>query len=97
VSRKHIVAAGDQTRKRIEPNLHDGVQQLVTLTLRLRAAGDSIPGELIQTRAELRQVEEGLKDMLDELREISHGLQGRQRLGRGSKSQDRQRSPGPCP
>jgi len=33
---RRIVAAGDEMRRRIERNLHDGVQQrLVTLSLRL--------------------------------------------------------------
>jgi signal transduction histidine kinase len=74
-SRKRIVAAGDQTRRRIERNLHDGAQQqIVTLALTLRAAWRGIPGDLTQTRAEVRRVEEGLKSVLDELREISHGL-----------------------
>jgi signal transduction histidine kinase len=35
-SRRRIVAAGDEMRRRIERNLHDGVQQrLVTVSLRL--------------------------------------------------------------
>jgi signal transduction histidine kinase len=75
VSRQRVVAAGDQMRRRIERNLHDGVQQqLVTLVLKLRGARDSIPGELPQARAELAQVEEGLANVLGELREISRGL-----------------------
>jgi signal transduction histidine kinase len=74
-SRRRIVAAGDQTRRRIERNLHDGAQQqLVTLTLKLRGARGSIPGELSQVRAELAGIEDGLATVLDELREISRGL-----------------------
>ena len=38
-SRARIVAAGDQARRRIERDLHDGTQQrLVSLVLDLRAA-----------------------------------------------------------
>jgi signal transduction histidine kinase len=74
-SRRRVVAAGDQMRRRIERNLHDGAQQqLVTLALRLRGARASIPGELTLARAELAQVEEELVTVLEELREISRGL-----------------------
>jgi signal transduction histidine kinase len=74
-SRKRVVAASDQMRRRIERNLHDGAQQqLVTLALKLRGARDSIPVELSQARAELAQSEEGLANVVDELREMSRGL-----------------------
>jgi signal transduction histidine kinase len=36
-SRARVIAAGDESRRRIERDLHDGAQQrLVTLTLKLR-------------------------------------------------------------
>jgi signal transduction histidine kinase len=74
-SRRRIVAAGDQMRRRIEHNLHDGAQQqLVSLALQLRGARDGIPDGLAQARAELARVEEGLANVLDEVREISRGL-----------------------
>lgn len=74
-SRRRVVAAGDQMRRRIERNLHDGVQQqLVALALQVRGARDGIPGELPQARAELARAEQGLADVLDEVREISRGL-----------------------
>jgi signal transduction histidine kinase len=74
-SRRRVVAAGDQMRRRIERNLHDGVQQqLVTLALELRGARGGIPSELPQARAELARVEEGLANVLSELREISRGV-----------------------
>jgi GAF domain-containing protein len=50
-SRARIVAAGDQARRRIERDLHDGAQQrLVSLALQLRAAtcGDSRDTSTIQ-------------------------------------------------
>ena len=65
-SRRRIVAAGDQMRRRIERNLHDGAQQqLVSLVLQLRGARDGIPDGLAQARAELAQVEEGLANVLE--------------------------------
>ena len=74
-SRRRIAAAGNQTRRRIERNLHDGAQQqLVTLALKLRGARGAIPGELPQVRAELAGIEDGLATVQDELREISRGL-----------------------
>ncbi|GAB3853257.1 hypothetical protein GCM10027610_082900 [Dactylosporangium cerinum] len=43
-SRARIVAAADQTRRRIERDLHDGAQQrLVTLALELRVAQAELP------------------------------------------------------
>ena len=48
-SRRRLVAAQDDERRRIERNLHDGVQQqLLTLAVRLRqaAAGDPVLGDL---------------------------------------------------
>jgi GAF domain-containing protein len=48
-SRARIVAASDATRRRIERDLHDGIQQrLVTLALGVRGAIDSVPSELPQ-------------------------------------------------
>jgi signal transduction histidine kinase len=43
-SRARVVAAADQTRRRIERDLHDGAQQrLVSLALTLRAAQAAVP------------------------------------------------------
>jgi hypothetical protein len=45
-SRRRIVAASDETRRRIERDLHDGTQQqLVSLGLALRAAEANVPSE----------------------------------------------------
>jgi signal transduction histidine kinase len=73
-SRARIVSAADQTRRRIERDLHDGAQQrLVSLRLRLRAAQMAPP-----TAAELPRWLEGtvteVTAVLDELREIARGL-----------------------
>ena len=46
-SRARIVAAGDEARRRIERDLHDGAQQrLVSLDLELRTAEASVPPDL---------------------------------------------------
>jgi GAF domain-containing protein len=74
-SRARVVAAADETRRRVERDLHDGVQQrLVTLGLVLRAAEAELPEDLEEVRAELSHIGEGLKAVLDELREISRGI-----------------------
>jgi signal transduction histidine kinase/uncharacterized protein YoaH (UPF0181 family) len=74
-SRARIVATADATRRRIERDLHDGAQQqLVSLALELRAAEEAIPPELGELRAELSGIIDGLKSVLDDLREIAHGI-----------------------
>ena len=73
-SRARIVAAGDAARRRIERDLHDGVQQdLVSLGLRLRAAAAAPPGEGVPVQV-LEGVAAGLTSVLEELREIARGL-----------------------
>ncbi len=74
-SRARVVAAADDARRRLERDLHDGVQQgLVSLALALRSAAAEMPAELHDLRAQIELVEEGLTDALDELREISRGI-----------------------
>jgi signal transduction histidine kinase len=74
-SRTRIVAAGDQARRQIERDLHDGTQQrLVSLALDLRAAGSAVPQELAELRAQLARIADGLAGALDDLRELSHGI-----------------------
>ena len=71
-SRRRIVAAGDEARRRIERDLHDGIQQrLIALTFRARAMTRKPPEELPGIAAELS---EGLNEVSDELREISRGI-----------------------
>jgi signal transduction histidine kinase len=75
ISRARIVTASDETRRRIERDLHDGAQQrLVSLALRLRSAASTAPPECEDCRAEINDVASGLVGVLDELREISHGI-----------------------
>jgi signal transduction histidine kinase len=74
-SRARVVAAADNTRRRLERDLHDGTQQrLVSLSLDLRTAEASVPNELADLRAQLAQVAKGLSGAVDDLREISRGL-----------------------
>jgi signal transduction histidine kinase len=74
-SRARIVATADQTRRRIERDLHDGAQQrLVSLALRLRTASAAIPGELEEVLQELATVGAELDGVLGDLRELSRGI-----------------------
>jgi GAF domain-containing protein len=74
-SRARIVAAGDEARRRIERNLHDGTQQrLIALGLDLQRARAAIPGDERDTHAALQDVEDDLDAILEDLRELSHGL-----------------------
>src|SRR4051794_5667314 len=74
-SRARIVTASDEARRRVERDLHDGVQQrLVSLALGVRAAQSALPPALTEVRSELARVVEGLTSALDELREISRGI-----------------------
>jgi signal transduction histidine kinase len=71
-SRARIVAAGDQARRRIERDLHDGIQQrLVSLALELRAVEANAPPEF---RARLAEVAGELAGATDDLREFSRGI-----------------------
>ena len=74
-SRARIVATADQTRRRIERDLHDGAQQrLVTLALQVRAAQAKVPAQFDKLTAELDHVAAGLSGTLDELREFARGI-----------------------
>src|SRR3984957_5354929 len=74
-SRARIVTAADETRRRIERDLHDGVQQrLVSLALLQRRAEAIVPQELGELQAQLSGVVDGLGDALEELQEISRGI-----------------------
>jgi GAF domain-containing protein len=74
-SRARIVAAGDEARRRIERNLHDGTQQrLVSLGFALRAAEAELPPGQDGLRAKLSGVAMGLVAALEDLQEISRGI-----------------------
>ncbi len=74
-SRARVVATADETRRRIERDLHDGTQQrLVSATLQLRAAQASVPPDLEELAQELDGVATGLDGALEELREFARGI-----------------------
>jgi signal transduction histidine kinase len=74
-SRARVVATADQTRRQIERDLHDEIQQrLVTLTLHLQALKDSVPSDPPELLAQLSHVDEELRTLLGDLREIARGV-----------------------
>jgi signal transduction histidine kinase len=72
-SRARIVTASDETRRRIERNLHDGVQQrLVSVALSVRAArAYPLPREV---QSGLDEIAAALDDVMEEIRIFSRGL-----------------------
>ena len=74
-SRVRIVAAVDAARRRIERDLHDGVQQrLVSLAMQIRAAQATVPPAAEELTAHLDGLAAEIGDVLDEVREIARGL-----------------------
>jgi signal transduction histidine kinase len=75
-SRARIIAAGDEERRRIERDLHDGTQQrLVTIGLQLRLALTKLGegGPPVATAALGRAVAD-LADAVAEVRDLAHGI-----------------------
>ena len=74
-SRRRIVAASDDARRRIERDLHDGTQQrLVSLGLAVRVAQSGLPSDLSDLRSALSQIATGLAEAVEELQELSRGI-----------------------
>jgi len=71
-SRARIAAAADETRRRIERDLHDGIQQqLVSLILDLRQVQAAAPpGQ----QGSLSRIAERVTGVFDQVRVISHGI-----------------------
>jgi PAS domain S-box-containing protein len=74
-SRARIVAAGDEERRKLERNLHDGAQQrLVSISLSLRLAQGRIRTDPEGTARLLDASREELAQALEELRELARGI-----------------------
>ncbi|WP_117209189.1 CHASE3 domain-containing protein [Allorhizocola rhizosphaerae] len=75
-SRQRIVTAADQARRRIERDLHDGIQQrLVAFVLDTRAAREMVSQEdRPELAGQLDRLTAGLGEAVNELREISRGI-----------------------
>jgi signal transduction histidine kinase len=74
-SRARVVAAADETRRRIERDLHDGAQQrLISLALALRTVQTEVPPQLGQLTEQLAEIADGLVSIQDDLREMARGI-----------------------
>jgi signal transduction histidine kinase len=74
-SRARIIVAADRARRRIEHDLHEGVQQrVVSLRLDLRATQATMPAQSPELQARLARLADGLEDALEELQELSRGI-----------------------
>lgn len=72
-SRERVLAAGQQERKRLERNLHDGAQQrLVALSLELGMLEDRISD--VEARERIEAARGEIAASLEELRAVAHGL-----------------------
>lgn len=73
-SRARLVRAGDAERRKVERNLHDGVQQrLIAIRIDLGLLGEFAATDP-ETRRKLEQIGDSVEEALDELREVAHGL-----------------------
>jgi PAS domain S-box-containing protein len=74
-SRARLVHAGDEARRRLERNLHDGAQQrLVSLSLALRLAQARLREQPQEAERILLGASEELAHALEELRELARGI-----------------------
>jgi PAS domain S-box-containing protein len=74
-SRQRIVAAGDDARRKLERNLHDGAQQrLVSISLSLRLAQSQLEKNPAGAQDVLEASREELARALEELRELARGI-----------------------
>ena len=74
-SRRRLVKAQDEERRRLERNLHDGAQQqLIALKLRLRLAEGMAGEEQPILRQALAELGDAAQDALDDLRDLARGI-----------------------
>jgi signal transduction histidine kinase len=72
-SRARIMEAGLAERRRLERDLHDGVQQhLLSITARLAAAMSRTADP--EATAAFSEARDGLREVLAELRDLAHGI-----------------------
>jgi signal transduction histidine kinase len=73
-SRLRLIAAQDVERRRIERDLHDGIQQeVVALIAGLRLARNRLSRDQL-TADELTDLQDQAREMLRDLRELAHGI-----------------------
>lgn len=74
-SRARIVSATDESRRRIERNLHDGAQQhLVALAVKVGLVRQLIEADPATAEKLLEELRDDVQVTLTELRELAHGI-----------------------
>ena len=74
-SRARIVAAQNAERRRIERNIHDGVQQqVVALMMKIRLARNQVGRGERTAEAAFSDLQGDIKELLTDLRELAHGI-----------------------
>jgi signal transduction histidine kinase len=74
-SRRRIVNAVDEGRRRLERNIHDGAQQqLVALAVKLRLADAVLEKDPAKAHAFLGELREETNDALENLRDLARGI-----------------------
>jgi signal transduction histidine kinase len=74
-SRARLVQATDAERRRIERDLHDGTQQrLVSIAMSLGLLESKLPADAQAAQPLVRETREALALALEELRELTHGI-----------------------
>jgi PAS domain S-box-containing protein len=74
-SRARIVTAGDAARRRLERDLHDGIQQrLVAIGLDLQTVRAATPTEQQHVHTDLDRIARDIEGILEDVRELSRGL-----------------------
>lgn len=74
-SRVRMMEAADEERRRLERDLHDGVQQhLVGVRIKLGMAAEAMEADPVHGRQVLDSVGREMDDVLHELRAMAHGI-----------------------
>jgi signal transduction histidine kinase len=74
-SRQRLVAAQDEGRRRLERNIHDGVQQqLVALAVKLRLADGMIDRDPARARDAMVALQADATAALEDLRDLARGI-----------------------
>jgi PAS domain S-box-containing protein len=74
-SRARVLAAGDEARRRVVRDLHDGAQQrLVHTTVMLKLAQRALQNDQADAEALIAEALEHAELATDELRELAHGM-----------------------
>jgi len=74
-SRRRLVAAQDAERRRLERDLHDGLQQeLVAILAKLHIARNQVGSGPASAKATLDELQQEVRQALKDLRELAHGI-----------------------